>query len=135
MILRSHIYCLNPRPDIVKTTELLFAFLKIHTTFIQSTTMSKDCPYQNNTNLHSLPCNFQRHPDSDKQHLYFCTVCEKICDTKKIPEAKEEKSPDLVPQLLLIGGLVLVGLVTLPKFQKNRLMQPNQSSVQTEAFR
>lgn len=97
--------------------------------------MSKDCPYQNNTNLHSLPCNFQRHPDSDKQHLYFCTVCEKICDTKKIPEAKEEKSPDLVPQLLLIGGLVLVGLVTLPKFQKNRLMQPNQSSVQTEAFR
>ncbi|HAX77909.1 MAG TPA: hypothetical protein DCY88_19225 [Cyanobacteria bacterium UBA11372] len=97
--------------------------------------MSKDCPYQDNTNLHSLPCNFQRHPDADKQYLYFCTVCEKICDTKKIPEEKAEKSPDLVAQLLLIAGLVLVGLVTLPRFDKNRLIQPNQSSVQSEAFR
>ncbi|MFB2977030.1 hypothetical protein [Microseira sp. BLCC-F43] len=97
--------------------------------------MSKDCPYQDNTNLHSLPCNFQRHPDSDKQHLYFCTVCEKICDTKKITQENPEKSPDLVSQLLLIAGLVLLGMMTLPRFEKNRLIQPNQTSVQSEAFR
>jgi len=30
--------------------------------------------------------------------------------------------------------LVLLGLVTLPRFEKNRLIQPNQSSVQSEAF-
>ena len=53
----------------------------------------------------------------------------------KIPEEQSEKYPDLVSQLLLIAGLVLVGIVTLPIFEKNRLIQPNQTSVQTEAFK
>jgi hypothetical protein len=127
-------YWVHGCTDIMKTTEPIVALLKIQLTFIQYRTMSKDCPYQDNQNLHSLPCNFQRHPGADKQHLYFCSVCEKICDTQKIPEEKKEKSPDLVSQLLLIAGLVLVGLLTQPIFEKNRLNQPAQKSVQSEAL-
>jgi hypothetical protein len=92
--------------------------------------MSKPCPYQDKAHLHSLPCHFQRHPDAEKQHLYFCTVCEKICDTTQIKT--EEKTEELAPsvlQLLAIASMVVVGLLAMYRFEQKRPTDPLTSKI------